>query len=107
MSNIVYLANGDIVNMNIEKFTNTLEDTNLQQTIQLSQQMDFQLNSNIQNINEEANLFMLNLTANPPNNMNPSNNMNPANIMNPDSIMNPQNTMNPQNNMNPQNIMNP
>ena len=74
MSNIVYLANGDIVNMNIEKFTNTPEDTKLQQTIQLSQEMDFQLNSNIQNINEEANLFMLNLTGNT---------MNPANTMNP------------------------
>ena len=60
MSNIVYLANGDIVNMNIEKFTNT----NLQQTIQLSQQMDFELQNTIQNINEEANHFMLNLTAN-------------------------------------------
>ena len=58
MSNIVYLANGDIVNMNIEKFTN------LQQTIDLSQQMDFELQNTIQNINQEANHFMLNLTAN-------------------------------------------
>jgi len=66
MSNLVYLANGNIVNMNIEKFTNTPEDVKLQQTNELLQEMDFQLNSNIQNINEEADLFMLNLsTMNP------------------------------------------
>jgi hypothetical protein len=63
MSNIVYLANGDIVNMNIEKFTNTPEDIKLQQTIELSQQMDFQLNNSIQKVNEEANKLILNLSA--------------------------------------------
>jgi hypothetical protein len=64
MSNLVYLANGNIVNMNIEKFTNTSENVKLQQTIKLSREMDVQLNLNIQNINEQADLFMLNLSTN-------------------------------------------
>ena len=50
MSNLVYLANGNIVNMNIEKFTNTSENVKLQQTIKLSREMDVQLNLNIQNL---------------------------------------------------------
>jgi hypothetical protein len=42
----------------------TTEQQRLDETLLRSQDMEFELNSNIQNVNEAANQFLLNLTRN-------------------------------------------
>jgi hypothetical protein len=89
MSNFIYLANGDVLNINIkyfnkiEHFTNVSDNTiqpimtstimtpemkteqqRLDDTLLRSQNMEFELNTSIQNINETANQLILNLTRN-------------------------------------------
>ena len=89
MSNFVYLANGDFLNINtrnkIEQFTNvtimtppmmtdtittppmmtdtimTPEQIRLQQTLAASRTMNFELQNNIQNINEKADKLLIEL----------------------------------------------